>query len=100
MKKIIILLILLFPCVAYSQSKDVESLQELMAVTKMAGMCGVLSQMARFQETTQMKGGDEFIVRFTTTEAARLGFTLEDFLDKCVYFTKLYGIYKKELLDR
>jgi len=59
---------------------------------KYTGMCGALRQMSSFQEVTKMPGGDEFILRFIKTEAARLGLTLEAFLDRCASSTKMYKL--------
>ena len=44
---------------------------------KACGGGGIIRQMALFQESTQMAGGHEFLVRFYQTEAARLGTTAQ-----------------------
>jgi hypothetical protein len=44
-----------------------------------------------------MPGGNEFIVRFLSTEAARLGYTLEQFLAKCVEVTEEYSRIEKSV---
>ncbi len=74
-----------------AQEDDVEALGSVITLSKMAGMCGMVRQLAFFQESTKMTGGDEFISRFLTTEAARLGYSLEDFLAKCVEISEEYG---------
>jgi hypothetical protein len=56
---------------------------DLMVVAKATGMCGALTQLVNFQESTKMSGGDEFVFRFLSTEAARLGYTTEQFLAIC-----------------
>jgi hypothetical protein len=57
--------------------------QDILAVSKFAGACGVMQQMVAFQTTTKMQGGDEFIARFWTTEFARLGKSKEAFIAQC-----------------
>tara|TARA_R110002072_G_scaffold301652_1_gene481861 strand:+ start:2066 stop:2320 length:255 start_codon:yes stop_codon:yes gene_type:complete len=51
----------------------------ILAVSKYAGACGILGLQAEFQSTTKLEGGDEFLVRFWTTEAARLGMSMEEY---------------------
>lgn len=60
-----------------------KSALDLMMVSKMTGVCGVMQQMASFQSSTQMSGGNEFIARFWRTEFARLGISQETFLKEC-----------------
>jgi hypothetical protein len=55
----------------------------MILVSKMAGVCGVMQQMAAFQKSTKMPGGNEFIVRFWQTEFTRLGKSQETFLREC-----------------
>lgn len=62
---------------------DTVDVQGLMVISKMTGICGVLSQMVQFQETTKMPGGAEFIARFWSTEFARLDMPRETFLKNC-----------------
>lgn len=63
--------------------KDLDELQKLMVISKMTGVCGVMTQMAAFQKTTQMAGGSEFFERFWRTEFARLGMSQQTFLQLC-----------------
>ncbi|MDX2367701.1 MAG: hypothetical protein QNK36_04750 [Colwellia sp.] len=86
MFKSIVFIFLLFPFLANAEQSEEEAMDEvigMMVVAKATGMCGVLSQLVRFQETTKMKGGDEFIMRFLNTEAARLGHTVESYIGQC-----------------
>jgi hypothetical protein len=55
------------------------SLESLLVIGKASGACGILNLQLQFQSNTKMEGGNEFIVRFWTTEAARLGMTLEEY---------------------
>ena len=57
--------------------------QCLALASKVAGVCGVMQQMATFQKSTQMPGGDKFIERFWKTEFARLGKSQETFFREC-----------------
>lgn len=81
--------LLALPYAAGAESDDFD-LAGIMATSKFTGGCGILSQMARFQETTEMDGGDEFILRFMNTEAARLGKTLEEYMQQCASQTEIY----------
>jgi hypothetical protein len=67
------------------------TLQGFLVVGKSAGACGILTQQLTFQETTQMSGGNEFFIRFWTTEAARLGMTLEQYVEHCKTAVSSYG---------
>jgi hypothetical protein len=60
-----------------------ELLLDALVAAKATGMCGAIKQLSAFQESTKMPGGDEFILRFLNTEAARLGRTLPEFLTLC-----------------
>ena len=93
MKKYLVCFMLLYPMFAYAEEKGAEEsnmLVELMVVAKATGMCGVFAQMTTFQQATKMPGGDEFIVRFLQTEAARLGHSLDSFLEQCPIFVDKY----------
>ena len=76
----------------YADEKtDSEFALDLMVTAKATGMCGVFSQMVSFQDSTKMPGGDDFIVRFINTEAARLGYTLDSFMKMCPIIVKKYN---------
>lgn len=62
---------------------DASIVQDMALASKFAGVCGVMQQMATFQKSTQMPGGDQFIERFWKTEFARLGKSQETFLREC-----------------
>jgi hypothetical protein len=70
-------------------------IRAMLVNAKIAGMCGAIKQMAAFQEATQMPGGNDFLVRFINTEAARLGKDLRAFMQDCVGITKRHGQYMK-----
>jgi hypothetical protein len=96
MLKKIVFLILLLPFIAGAEESNTEpgnQLVSMMVVAKATGMCGVLSQLVRFQETTKMKGGDEFVMRFLNTEAARLGHTVESYIGQCPDIVEKYKGY-------
>lgn len=57
--------------------------QDVLVLSKMAGVCGVMQQMVAFQQSTKMPGGDEFIARFWRTEFARLGKSQDQFIKEC-----------------
>ena len=68
-----------------------------MVASKATGMCGAIKQMTAFQESTQMPSGNEFLLRFLNTEAARLGKTLPEFLHGCTTSVKIYTDMMSEL---
>lgn len=74
-----------------SEPTDDNFLHELMALSKMAGLCGAFKQMANFQEATQMAGGEEFFVRFVQTESARLGYEMDEMLENCTSVVAKYS---------
>jgi len=51
--------------------------QGILATAKLAGVCGIVDSMIHFQTTTKMIGGDDFVARFWSVEATRLGFSVE-----------------------
>lgn len=67
----------------------------LMASSKIAGACGVLDSLIHFQKTTQLPGGDDFVVRFWNVEAARLGKSVKELSDGCNSAYKIYDTYWK-----
>jgi len=83
MKKIVLVIIahlMMFSAIAEESNDEVIG---LLIAAKATGVCGTYRQMALFQESTRMPGGDEFIVRFINTEVARLGKTQEEFFNEC-----------------
>lgn len=76
-------LFIVFGLASSAHASEESSLQDMLLVSKMAGVCGVMQQMAAFQSTTKMSGGSEFIERFWRTEFARLGKSQETFFKEC-----------------
>ena len=93
MKRLV--LILCFIISFSTSANENDGVIEMLIAAKATGMCGTFKQMSIFQESTQMPGGDEFVVRFLNTEAARLGKTLPQFLDECQAAVRKYV----ELMD-
>lgn len=104
MKRFIILAILFGSSIAAAETKPAESgpdsVQDLMITSKFAGMCGTIKQMASFQESTKMPGGDDFLLRFLATEQARLGMTPQEFLKVCQSSISTYTTYYNMKLDQ
>ena len=97
MKIFILFLVIAFPTLTFAKDEAAannKAILDLMVTAKATGMCGVFSQMVNFQDATKMPGGDEFIVRFLNTEAARLGYSLEGFMEGC---PKIVSKYKKAM---
>ncbi len=82
---------------SHAQESDAKMIRAFVANAKVAGMCGTFKQMAAFQEATQMPGGNDFLVRFMSTEAARLGKDLRTFMQDCVDITKTHGEFMRML---
>ncbi|MDO9177106.1 MAG: hypothetical protein Q7U16_02090 [Agitococcus sp.] len=76
----VVILMFFSMCSIVSKASDV---QDLLVISKMTGVCGVMQQMVAFQKVTKMKGGDEFINRFWQMEFARLGKSQETFIKEC-----------------
>ncbi len=75
--------------------EKIPTIGNLMMLSKVVGMCGVLIQMARFQDTTKMVGGEKFVVRFAQTESARLGVSVATLMSRCNEYTKSYDMWKE-----
>jgi len=75
------LLLILFLVPTYSSAN--ETLIEEMINAKVAGACGIMRHMLRFQEQTKIKGGDEFILRFVSRESTSLLLTGPNLVDSC-----------------
>ncbi|WP_345970897.1 hypothetical protein WCX72_03385 [Sulfurimonas sp. HSL1-6] len=75
---------------ANANDNENKPLINLMIIAKATGMCGTIKQLTAFQESTKMPGGDEFILRFVNTEAARLGKTVPQFLSECQSSIEIY----------
>ena len=100
MKKLILIIVLIFPLIVSadnSENGDMSEVIDMMVVAKATGMCGVFAQMLNFQSATKMPGGDEFILRFLSTEAARLGMTVEELTGQCPSTVKQYNLTMKLL---
>ena len=76
---------------AITRADDSITAQGILAVAKFTGACGIMESMVNFQTATQMPGGDDFIARFWTTEAARLGYSMQQYVDNCNKSTEMYN---------
>lgn len=76
-----------------------EAMLTLLAQAKMAGICGTYKQMALFQESTKMVGGDQFLNRYINTEVARLNITHATLLKMCENAVQTYDTTVKALED-
>jgi len=75
-----------------ASARDDVSGQGILVISKMAGACGILHSMMSFQTATKMPGGDDFVVRFWATEAARLGLSIQELSERC---NQSVGAYDK-----
>jgi hypothetical protein len=96
MKILLFIVFIIGPLSVQAQSSDEEGNQaiiEMLVVAKATGMCGVFNQLITFQQATKMEGGDDFLMRFLNTEAARLGLTLKALTGQCPEWVQTYGVY-------
>ena len=57
----------------------------IMSLSKLAGACGILDSLITFQTTTNFEQGKEFVFRFWSVEASRLGLeSAEDLMQLCL----------------
>ena len=91
-----LLLIFVFSPIVYSDDDQESSdfARGLLATGKFSGGCGIFKLQIEFQENTQLAGGSEFIARFWTTEAARLGMSLEEYAEQCKTVVQSYKDYE------
>ncbi len=74
-----------------------QTVQEVLAVAKIAGACGILDSQIHFQKTTKMPGGDEFVSRFWAVEAARLGLSIQQLSERCNSAVTIYDEFWKSM---
>ena len=82
--------LLFFLFIGHAHAEDDLSGHGVMATSKIAGACGILDSTIHFQKTTQMLGGDDFLSRFWVAEAARLGLSMQEYVDRCNQAIALY----------
>lgn len=92
MKVILSIVLASFCANAWSAEQEAPSIQAILVSAKFLGGCGILSQMAIFQDSTKMAGGNEFIIRFMSTEAARLGMTVDQYMAQCKKSAEIYQL--------
>ena len=74
-----------------SQPSFASDKQELMALSKFTGACGILDSLIVFQTTTKFEQGKEFVYRFWSVEAARLGMeSAEKLMEVCLEVVPKY----------
>jgi hypothetical protein len=66
---------LLGVALAASGGAQADQWAEVMNLSKTAGHCAMVSRLFTFQDVKKIAGGEEFIMRFLTTEAAHAGFS-------------------------
>lgn len=68
-----------------------DFIQEVLATGKMAGACGIIQLQIQFQANTNMPGGADFVERFVSTEAARLGKSSDEYMNNCAMSISTYS---------
>tara|TARA_R100001530_G_scaffold120297_1_gene87553 strand:- start:248 stop:541 length:294 start_codon:yes stop_codon:yes gene_type:complete len=90
-------LLLTLPSLTWAEDDPSDGgliIKRMLATGKFTGGCGIFEMMADFQKRTQMDGGDDFLFRFWTMEAARLGMTLKEYATQCAAAYKNYKDYE------
>ncbi|MHC8293585.1 hypothetical protein [Pseudomonas sp. LB3P58] len=90
-------LLLTFGTCTLAAEGEGEGALALLITAKFSGGCGMITQMATFQQSTKMQGGDEFLQRFLSTESARLGMTPQQYVERCRKSSEIYQSYYDEL---
>lgn len=91
-KVTIVALTLMFSIACWAKDDGI-SVQGMLATAKIAGACGILDSLIHFQKTRKMNGGDEFVTRFWSVEAARQGLTVQQLSDRCNKAISTYGTF-------
>jgi len=78
-----------------AETNGSESALELLATAKITGACGILDSLIYFQKTTKLNGGDDFVTRFWSFEAARMGKSVEELSTACNQAVTVYDTYWK-----
>ena len=93
LKACMFLLLWSFALTLHSQETVMDPMVEILSSSKIAGACGILDSLIEFQNSTKMDGGDEFVARFWSAEAARLGKTVKELSDLCDKAILIYDAY-------
>lgn len=80
----------LTPATSASAQQE-PSPQGALVIAKMAGACGILDSMVQFQSMTRMEGGEAFVTRFWSVEAAKLGISVQELPNRCTQSVTTYG---------
>lgn len=83
--------------ISAEETKANDPVAELIALSKFTGGCGILSLQGQFQENTKLEGGEQFMFRFWSTEATRIGLTLEKYVEQCKKSGELLKVYQDAL---
>jgi len=79
---VVVAVVGLFPHMTLAEDEPISG-RHILAVAKVAGVCGILDSLIQFQAETKMPGGDGFVTRFWSVEAARRGMTVRQVSDQC-----------------
>jgi hypothetical protein len=82
-KSILILAVFFAMNSSIAVAKNEPSMREVLSVANMTGACMILQSMSDFQASKKLEGGDQFIDKFWSAEAAKFGKTPEQFVKDC-----------------
>jgi len=83
----------------FAHAEDELTMEQVSAVSKIAGSCGQMKGQLIFQTQTELEGGDKLFVRYWTTEAARLGLSFNEYSEMCVSMLKKYADLKELIVE-
>jgi hypothetical protein len=93
------ILLLAYYAPAVADQTESQQLHGAFVSAKFTGGCTTLVQMAEFQKSTKMPGGDEFLERFLGMESARLGMSPAQYVQACADADRVYRFYYKLTSD-
>lgn len=92
-------LLLAYCASAAADPTESQQLHGAFVSARISGGCTLLVQMAEFQKSTKMPGGDEFLERFLGMESARLGISPAQYVKMCADADRVYQFYYKLTFD-
>jgi len=79
-----------FLLLATTPARAEVSPQGALMVANVAGECEMLYSMIEFQKQSNIQGGEEYVAKFWSAEAAKMKLTVEQLSDRCKKSTAAY----------
>ena len=87
------ILLIASTCALAADQDPMKEIHGALVSAKISGGCTILIQMDEFQKSTKMPGGDEFLQRFLSMESARLGVSIDRYVQMCADAGRVYEHY-------